>query len=347
MPVVLMRRSDAGVSARSCSIAPTMAGAQVRPDSARPPVPQDTAARPVIRTAEDSARDARAQARIDSLYRAKLADTIKAPLSAHFERPDQPELSTRLRFSREQILSSGAVNIADILERVPGVMTFRTGWLAGSHTANFNGDFSRVRIFLDGVERDAVEARNGGVLDLDDVPLWGLDEIMVERVAGEVRVWLKSWTVRRTTPYSRVDIFTGDLNTNGFRGLLARRFGNGFSLQLTRTATGDADGTRVGLLDGGGRRPEPVTAISSCLRAALAGRAENSPSTCTAPRTHAIAIRRRHAKASPISPRSRDHGERPMAALPTATRRGLGRKRWWASCAPNSRGLRGRSSIRR
>jgi len=258
VPVVLMRRLGRWSVSAFLLIAPTMAGAQVRPDSARPPVAQDTAARPVIRTAEDSARDARAQARIDSLYRAKLADTIKAPL-AHFERPDQPELSTRLRFSREQILSSGAVNIADILERVPGVMTFRTGWLAGSHTANFNGDFSRVRIFLDGVERDAVEARNGGVLDLDDVPLWGLDEIMVERVAGEVRVWLKSWTVRRTTPYSRVDIFTGDLNTNGFRGLLARRFGNGFSLQLLgqqlATQTGrvsafSTGGTATGAGDG-------------------------------------------------------------------------------------------------
>jgi len=213
------------IVAAGCVVA-SRSAAQVRPDSVT--ARKDTTP---VRTAADSLRDVLAQARVDSVYRAKLADTIKTPL-AGFEKPDQAEFTERLRFSRADILGSGAVNLVDLLDRVPGLTTFRSKWLAGLHVAAFNGDFQRLRIFFDGVERDAIEARNGGVLDLSDIPISTLDEIIVERAAGEVRVWLRGWTVRRTTAFTRVDVITGDLNTNGFRGLFARRFGNGLSLQF-------------------------------------------------------------------------------------------------------------------
>lgn len=237
------------------------ANAQVRPDSTRRPPPdsaalaaQDSVRKAVAKALADSIRNAAAQLRIDSIYRAKLADTIKSPF-AQFERPDTPELTSRLRFSRAQILSSGAVNLVDLLDRVPGITSFRTGWLAGFHTASYNGDFKRIRVFFDGIERDAIEPRNGGVLDFNDVPLWALDEIVVERMASEVRVWLTSWTARRTTPVTRVDIFTGDLNTNGFRGLFARRFRNGLLFQLV----GEQMATQTGRVSAfGGSTQQPT-----------------------------------------------------------------------------------------
>ena len=219
---------------------PTLASAQVRPDSVRKdtarvvaPAPPSTRVDtvPKLQIATDSAVLAREVARTDSIKRAIAGDTIKPPL-AHFERPDDFETVSRLRFSRNEILSSGAVNLADLLDRVPGVTTYRSGWLAGLHAASFAGDTRRIRLFVDGVEMDAIEPRNGGALDLTDVQLWTLDELVVERAAGEVRLWLRTWTVQRTTPYTRVDVFTGDLNTNAFRGLFARRWRNGMLLQL-------------------------------------------------------------------------------------------------------------------
>lgn len=220
-----------GVAAMS-----SVAGAQIVPDSV---ARADSVAKArsdslAARAVEDSLRTERnrlAQIRIDSIARAKAADTIKAPL-AHYESVRLPELSDRLVFDRKQILSSGAINLADLLDRVPGITTFRTGWMAGIHVAAYTSDFKRVRVFYDGVERDAIDARNNGVLDLDDIPIWTLDEVRIERMPGEVRVWLRGLTVQRTTPYTRVDIFTGDLNTNGFRGVFARRFANGVSLQF-------------------------------------------------------------------------------------------------------------------
>ena len=258
------------------------AQAQVRADTTKKKPPVDTlrkdtvtVAVPIPRAASartDSLAQAKVQARIDSTARARLADTLRAPI-AQFESPRALDVSNRLHFTREQILSSGAINIADLLDHVPGVTTFRSGWLAGIHAASLHGDFARVRIFVDGVEMDAPETRNGGALDLDDVPLWTLDDLIIERAAGEVRVWLRSWSVRSITPYTRADIFTGDLNTNAFRALFARRYRNGmifqvgaqqlatqsgqvsaFSLSGTRRSAGDGNQQVINLRLGWSRR---------------------------------------------------------------------------------------------
>ncbi len=223
---------------------PVRAHAQVRTDTSKKVVPKDSIAKAATVSPRDPVRDsvradsiaqvlaqARTQARIDSVARARLRDTTRPPM-AQFETARDFEVSPRLHFTREQILSSGALNLADLLDQVPGVATFRSGWLAGVHAASFHGDFGRLRVFVDGVEMDAIEARNGGTLDLDDVPLWLLDDMVIERAAGEVRVWLRSWTVTSETPYTRADIFTGDRNTNAFRGLFARRYHNGVIFQL-------------------------------------------------------------------------------------------------------------------
>jgi hypothetical protein len=230
--IALVRRyALAGVA---CLLVGSTARAQTRADSARtdstrrPGAPRDTTNR---LTAADSAALQRLIARRDSIAAFRASDTIKAPL-AHFEPPRTFEVVDRLRFNRDEILQSEATNLADLLAKVPGVTSYRTGWLASAHLAAYLGDFARVRVFMDGMELNAIDPRSNGVLDLTDVYLFTLDEIVIERAAGEVRVWCRSWTTTRTTAYTRTDIFTGDLNTNGFRALFARRYDNGFALQF-------------------------------------------------------------------------------------------------------------------
>ena len=60
----------------------------------------------------------------------------------------------------------------------------------------------------------STEAREGGVRDLGVIQLWSLEEVAVERAAGELRVYLRSWRVERTTACTRTDITTGSENTN-------------------------------------------------------------------------------------------------------------------------------------
>ncbi len=231
----------------------TSAIAQVRPDSAQ----RDTArvttpplATPVTGTGAvepDSVMRARILARSDSARQAYLADTIMSPV-AGFEMPSPAlDLTQRLRFDREQILSSSALDLSDLLDRVQGVTTFRSGWLAGIHAAAFNGDARRIRFFLDGIELDgSSDPRGGGAIDLTGIPLWTLDELVIERGPGEIRVWMRTLAATNVTPFSRVDIFTGDLNTNAFRGFLARRWRNGIMFQ----AGGQQVATQTGRVSG-------------------------------------------------------------------------------------------------
>ena len=208
---------------------------------------QDSARKAAEQASADSVRNELAQARIDSIYRARQADTLKAPF-AHFERPDQPELTDRLRFTREQILSSGAINLADLLDRVPGITTFRTRWLTGLHVAALNGDFRRIRVFLDGDRARSDRGTQGRRARPCGHPALESRRGRHRTRAGRsARLAARVDRARKTTPYTRVDIFTGDLNTNGFRGLFARRFANGFVAPVRRAAGRDADGARVGV----------------------------------------------------------------------------------------------------
>jgi hypothetical protein len=107
-----------------------------------------------------------------------------------------------------------------------------------------------VRVFQDGVELDVVDPRTGGARDVGEVQLWTLERVSIEQAAGEVRVHLRTWTVQRTTASTRVDVSTGDEDTNVFRGFFGRRFGNGVALQLAAQQLGT--GSRNRRLGGGG-----------------------------------------------------------------------------------------------
>ncbi|GJG88625.1 hypothetical protein tb265_38060 [Gemmatimonadetes bacterium T265] len=188
----------------------------------------------------------------DSLKTPKVKrDSIKAAL-VRAELPTQGIVAgPAYRFRGDTILASGALTLADLLERVPGVTVFRSGYVASAQTAAYLGDFRRIRVFRDGVELDPVDPRNGGVLDLVDVQLWQAEEVSIEPTAGEVRVFIRTRAPRNTTPQTRVDVFTGDQETNLYRAFYGKRFTNGGLLQvnLQQFSTGERSGGRTG---GGG-----------------------------------------------------------------------------------------------
>lgn len=185
----------------------------------------------------DSARadSARARQRADSARAAKLArraaDSVKAPL-ARAEIAPNTDIGERYRWDRDAIFASGAVTLGDLLGRVPGVTGFASGWISTPQTNTYIGDFRRIRVFYDGVELDPLDVTMGAMHDFGMLPLWTLEELVVERAAEELRVHMRSWRVNKTTPYTRADIATGDLATNSYRGFFGRRFSNGAALQI-------------------------------------------------------------------------------------------------------------------
>ncbi|HEX3159522.1 MAG TPA: hypothetical protein VHQ45_13455, partial [Gemmatimonadaceae bacterium] len=74
---------------------------------------------------------------------------------------------------------------------------------------------------------------------------------------GEIRVYARSWRVRRVTPDSRVDVSTGDLRTNVFRGFFGKRWRHGELLQVggqqySTTNPNNTDGDQLSVFVRGG-----------------------------------------------------------------------------------------------
>jgi len=207
---------------------------RVRRDTIRVPIPPR--ADSLLRRDSLARRDSAPVARRDS---------IKAPL-AHSEMPAVLGVGRRLQWDRAELFATGALTVQDLLERIAGVTTLRAGWLAAPAVAAYLGDPRRVRVFYDGVERDELDPRAGGVSDLSQINLWSLEDAAVEEGAGEVRVYLRSWRVSNTSASTRTDIGTGDQQTNLYRGFFGRRYDNGQALQFAAQQFGTTPPNRFG-----------------------------------------------------------------------------------------------------
>lgn len=187
-----------------------------------------------------------------------VRDSVKPPFPAF----NVAEASTHGRVWRwegDDIFQTGALSLAEILARIPGVRVLQTGHILAPHVVTWLGDPGRVRLFVDGVELDVLDSRAGSVRNLGSVPLWHLQEIVVEASPGELRVHLTTWRVERTRAATRVDVLTGDAETNLYRAYFGRRFQSGLGVQAgfqqmgttTRDRGGDGDGlslyARVGV----------------------------------------------------------------------------------------------------
>ncbi|MEP6506917.1 MAG: hypothetical protein ABJC63_01730 [Gemmatimonadales bacterium] len=199
------------------------------------------------------------KAKTDTVAVKVNADTIKADFGRGVG-PRTADVGPQFSWNRTELFAGGALTVADLLERVPWATSFRSGWLASPKFVAVNGDLGRVKIFFDGIELDNIDPRSGSMLDLNTVQLYTLENVSIERFANELRVHLRSWRADRTDPFTRVDIFTGDENTNEYRGYYGKRFGNGAGLQLA----GQQYNTRSVRLGGGG------DALSFMIRTGIA-----------------------------------------------------------------------------
>ncbi|MEP6493627.1 MAG: hypothetical protein ABJF01_13165 [bacterium] len=207
-------------------------GAQVR--DTIPKKRDTTLVIPARPGADSTLRDSIAKhdslAKVDSLKNIKR-DTVKAPL-AHSELPNDLDIGRRLHWNRDSLFSTGAITLADLLERVQGMTTLRAGWIAAPAVGAYLGDVHRIRVFYDGAEIPSLDPRSRGALDLTQINLWSIEDAVIEQAPEEVRVYLRSWRVRNTTPVTRTDISTGDQQTNLYRGYYGQRFDNGTALQF-------------------------------------------------------------------------------------------------------------------
>ncbi len=159
-------------------------------------------------------------------------DTVKAPIAVS-ERPRAPDMSgRRIVWDRDALFATGAFTLPELLALVPGASVGNAAFFAAPTVTSWYGQPGRVRVYLDGLELDPLDPRTQGTADLSTIQLWAMEEVAVERAPGELRVHLRTWRVRLTTPQTRTDVVTGAENTNLYRGFYGKRFNSGAVLQF-------------------------------------------------------------------------------------------------------------------
>lgn len=193
----------------------------------------DSIARREALARQDSiARDSVARIEAARLQRFRvMSDTLKAPL-ARAPLPPSLSVSDPYSWDRQGLVRSGAFTLGELVDRIPGATSYQAGWISAPEMVAVNGRFARVRFFLDGVELDPLSSRLNGQHDVSLIDMFQLEDITTEPSAEEVRVHLGTWRVNSTTPLTQIDIHTGDLQTNHYRGHFGRRFQGGQILQL-------------------------------------------------------------------------------------------------------------------
>jgi hypothetical protein len=115
------------------------------------------------------------------------------------------------------LLREGPVSLIDLLERIPGIATYRGGMFVQPEAASaFGGTTGRVEIEIDGFILDPLAAPT---LDLAQIPLGQLREVRVERRLGLLRIRLVTDSPDNEQPYTRIEAGIGVPPANLFRGI--------------------------------------------------------------------------------------------------------------------------------
>ena len=118
-------------------------------------------------------------------------------------------------WERSDLLASPSLTLHDLISFVPGVTLVRGGDVgAPVGISVFGSGGGQVRVFLDGVEDPPLE---GGMVDLSQVGMTGLERIRLERGPADVRLYLTTHQIDDPRPFTLLEVATGDLRTNLFR----------------------------------------------------------------------------------------------------------------------------------
>jgi hypothetical protein len=206
--------------------------------------------------------------RADSLARADTTDYTALFLKSQQEAkrliPVAPRIGagallpprTRYVISRDSILWHGAETVSDLLTRVAGVYLLRGGWAGRPELPAYQAHgATSVRYLLDGIPYFPM-GEDSVMVDPSVLPLSFIDRVEIERIPGQLRVWLFTRRNDRSAPYSRIGIASGDLQIARYQGQLEKRSSKGpgvalafdhFSVPAQQGQVGSYDNTQMWL----------------------------------------------------------------------------------------------------
>lgn len=215
------------------------------PDPAPPPRPAPDSLVAVDREAlGDSIRMDPGEPAAPSREGPAVPDSAAPPPDLPRILPWTPQLEGAgiVEWSDEALLWRRALTLRDLVEEVPGLNPIRGGDSGAPGSASYAGlSGGRVRVFRDGIELLPLE---GGTVDLATIGLGGIERVRFERGLGELRIDLVTRQATDARPWSRIEVATGDLETNLFRGhfLHPRVAGGQLLLSLDRIDTRGREG---------------------------------------------------------------------------------------------------------
>lgn len=134
---------------------------------------------------------------------------------------------TRIVLDRDSVLWFGAETVSDLLTRVPGVYLLRGGWAGRPELPAYQAHgATSVRYLLDGIPYFGL-GQDSVMVDPSYFPLSFLDRVEIDRLPGQLTVWLFTRRNDRSAPYSRIGIASGDLQIARYQGQLEKRSAKG------------------------------------------------------------------------------------------------------------------------
>lgn len=151
------------------------------------------------------------------------ADTTPAPFFPLFPDPASQKPGVAQEWRMMDLLSTGALSFADLLEFTPFLDPLRAGFLEGPQSAIFaGGGGGSFAYTLDGYE---IVPFTTAALDLHLISLVELQRMALVREPGGYRAYSQTYRNPRREPYSRVEAGNGDRETNLLRAFLSSGIG--------------------------------------------------------------------------------------------------------------------------
>ena len=182
--------------------------------------------------------------RADSVRRADTTDYtalfLKSQADAKQLIPAAPRIGaatllpfrTRVVIDRDSIIWHGAETVSDLLTRVPGVYLLRGGWAGRPELPAYQAHgAAAVSYMLDGMPLFPL-GQDSLMIDPSVLPLSFIDRIEIDRLPGQLVVWLFTRHNDRNAPYSRIGIASGDLHIGRYQGQLEKRSAKGPGVTL-------------------------------------------------------------------------------------------------------------------
>ncbi|MDH3457786.1 MAG: Plug domain-containing protein [Gemmatimonadota bacterium] len=145
---------------------------------------------------------------------------------------------SRYTFTRDSLLWAGALTLADLLARIPGVYVARAGFIGQPEYVQYGGrGGAALEVFWDGMRWEPLGGDTAFV-DPGDFPLTYFRRVDIEVLPGMLRAYLV--TERHETPVvrSKIHVQSGAFKSAQYAALFQKRTATGIGLDLAANYAG-------------------------------------------------------------------------------------------------------------